>query len=132
MNPRSFLPANDRQFLQRTTNFLAVPAKNPTRLKFPEEVHQEPETHSATFKKKPDPADAPETRTRSAIQAKKDARKALERPLREYVAEYLTHNHLLTDADRDNLRLPTHDTKPTPPPLPTDMPQGEVATATHQ
>jgi hypothetical protein len=132
MNPRNFLPANDWQFLQWTTNFLTVLTKNLTRLGFLEEVYQELEGLFATFKVKLDLADAPETRTKSAVQAKNDARKALERRLRECVAEYLTNNHLLTDVDRDNLGLPIHDTKPTSPPLPTDMPQGEVGTGTQQ
>ncbi|MDR0349449.1 MAG: hypothetical protein LBH90_08180 [Tannerella sp.] len=132
MRGNDFIPRKDTDFLQWTTNFLAVLFKIMMQLEFPATVYQELQALLDTFKEKFSLAEAPETRTKATVQAKNDARKVLERQLRERIAEYLTHNHLMSDADRDNLGLPVRDTKPTPAPLPTDMPVGEVDTSTHQ
>jgi hypothetical protein len=66
------------------------------------------------------------------VQGKNDARKALKKAIRLAVKEYLSYNHLVTNGDRDNLGLPIHDVKPTPSPMPTDMPVGEIDTSKHQ
>jgi hypothetical protein len=132
MGKIDFMPRKDADFLRWAVNFLTVLGKIKTRVEFPQPVYEELQELLKTFKEKLDLADAPETRTKAAVQTKNDARKALAGRLRQTIAEYLTHNHLLTDADRDNLGLPIHDTKPTPSPIPTDMPVGEVDTSTHQ
>ncbi|MDR0348889.1 MAG: hypothetical protein LBH90_05270 [Tannerella sp.] len=127
-----FMPYKDSDLLRWATNFLAVLFKIMAQVEFSETVYQELLGLLNTYREKLSLADAPETRTKATVQAKNDARKILKRRLRASIAEYLTHNHLLTDADRDNLGLPVYDTKPTPAPLPTDMPAGEVDTSTHQ
>ncbi|MDR0348887.1 MAG: hypothetical protein LBH90_05260 [Tannerella sp.] len=132
MSGINFIPRKNIDFLRWVTNFLAVLIKILERVGFPKEVYDELLELSNTFEEKFELSDAPETRTRATVQMRNDARKALEPELRKYIAEYLTHNHLLTDADRNNLRLPVHDMKPTPAPIPTDMPAGEVVTTTHQ
>jgi hypothetical protein len=132
MGGTNFIPRQDADFLRWQTNFLTVLGKNLTRLGFPNETYQELLGLSTTFSDDFTLADSPETRTKATVQMKNDARKALEQRLRETIAEYLTHNHLLTDADRDNMGLPIHDTKLTMTPLPTDMPVGEVGTGTRQ
>jgi hypothetical protein len=72
-------------------------------------------------------AEAPATRTAGKIKAKNEAKKALEKELRQAIAEYLTHNHLLTDESREDLGLPVHDTKPTPVPVPTTVVETKVS-----
>jgi hypothetical protein len=61
-----------------------------------------------------------ETRTKAAVQIKVDARNAYEGELRTDIKAYVTYNPDVTDADRDNMGLPIHDTKPTPVPPPTE------------
>jgi hypothetical protein len=67
-------------------------------------------------------AQAPSTRTKAAVKAKNNALDALKDALRPFIREYLTYNHLVTDADRDNLGLPIHKTSHTPAPIPDSYP----------
>jgi hypothetical protein len=66
------------------------------------------------------------------ILLKNECRNTLKKAVRHYVKEYLEYNHLITDEDRKMMGLPIHDTKPTPAPVPTDSPVGEVDFSTHQ
>ncbi|MDR1592153.1 MAG: hypothetical protein LBS16_04625 [Prevotellaceae bacterium] len=52
----------------------------------------------------------PATRTKAAVQARKEARKVFEKALRQAIAEYLTYNHKVTNEDRENLGLPIQNT----------------------
>jgi hypothetical protein len=65
-------------------------------------------------------------RGKADVIAKNETRDALKKAVRQYVREYLTNNHLVTDEDRRHMALPVHDVKPTPAPKPTDAPVGEV------
>ena len=131
-NNKDYLPGGDQAFKVWVGVFLSVLASILPRIEFPADVHAELTKLYNDFVSKLGIADAPATRTKAAVQAKNDARKALTAYLRQVIGEYLTRNHRVTDADRDNLGLPIHDTKPTPPPVPTDMPVGEVDTSKHQ
>jgi hypothetical protein len=71
-------------------------------------------------------AENPATRTKAAVKKKQDARDDYEQTLRELIRAYLTYNPAITDADRENLGLPVHDTKPTPAPPITVRPEVEV------
>ncbi|MDR0753942.1 MAG: hypothetical protein LBF04_00965 [Prevotellaceae bacterium] len=66
------------------------------------------------------------------VLAKNEARDTLKKAVRRYVKEYLTSNHLVSDDDRKQMGLPVHDLKPTPAPVPTDMPAGEIDFSIHQ
>jgi hypothetical protein len=130
MNHNDFLPRKDADFLQWTVNFLNVLVKIFQRIAFPESVYQSLLTLKNTFAAKLGIADAPETRTKPAIRDKDDARKALETSLRQAVGEYLSHNHLLTDADRESLGLPVYKNGHTPSPVAGEAPDVDVDTST--
>jgi hypothetical protein len=49
-----------------------------------------------------------ETRTATAVLKKNQARTALEECTRQFVAEFLVRNSLVTDGDRTNMRVPIH------------------------
>ncbi|MDR1408306.1 MAG: hypothetical protein LBJ23_09720 [Tannerella sp.] len=74
------------------------------------------------FEKKYADAQAPATRTKTAVLAKNKAMKALKDAMRVFIHEYLTYNHLVTDVDRDNMGLPIHKSGRTPQPAPSDYP----------
>ncbi|MDR3296862.1 MAG: hypothetical protein LBS94_01325, partial [Prevotellaceae bacterium] len=71
-------------------------------------------------------AEDPATRTKPSVAAKKVARTALEKELRASVKEHITYNRSVSDADRGNMGLPVHDSKPTPAAVPTTRPEVEV------
>ncbi|EIP97021.1 hypothetical protein OpiT1DRAFT_05582 [Opitutaceae bacterium TAV1] len=71
-------------------------------------------------------ASNPATRTPAAIKAKEEAMAAYIAGIRQFVQEYLTKNHRVSDADRLNMGLPIHDTTPTPAPVPATRPIGEA------
>ncbi|MDR2120476.1 MAG: hypothetical protein LBP64_06345 [Tannerella sp.] len=65
------------------------------------------------------------------VLSKNESRDALKAALRQFVKEHLIYNSLITNEDREHMGLPIHDTKPTPPRVPTDMPIAEINFATH-
>ena len=126
MNNRDYLPSNDSSLKNWITNFLAILASILPRIEFPADEHAVLTALLEKFSNKLRIADAPATRTKAAIQEKKDARKALEKELRQAVKEYLSFNHRLTDADRDNLGLPIHKTTRDDAPVATTIPWTQV------
>jgi hypothetical protein len=83
--------------------------------------------YDAAYAKAEDP-----NRGKADVIAKNEARDLLKKAVRQYVKEYLASNHLITDEDRKHMDLPVHDVKPTPAPIPTDMPAGEIDFSRHQ
>jgi hypothetical protein len=132
MSNQDYLPGNDRTFLAWVVNFLKHLNLILSRVGFPQTVYQALTTLCNDFEQKLEIADEPATRTKTSVQQKNDSRKALEKDVRQSVKEYLANNHLVTNGDRDDLGLPIHDVKPTPTPVPKDMPVGEVDTSKHQ
>jgi hypothetical protein len=130
MNNVNYLPRKDADFLQRTVNFLAVLVKIFERIGFPTAVYQQLLELKNRFDDKLRIAEAPETRTKPAVRDKNDARQSLETSLRQAIREYLTNNHLLTDADRDSLGLPVYKTTRTPAPVADKAPDAEADTST--
>jgi hypothetical protein len=126
MNSVNYLPRKDAAFLQWTVNFLAVLVKTYERINFPKAVYQQLLALKNVFDEKLRIAEAPETRTKPAVRDKNDARKSLEKSLRQSISEYLTNNHLVSDADRESLGLPVHKTTHTPVHVPVTIPEAEV------
>jgi hypothetical protein len=74
----------------------------------------------------------PSKRTKSAVQIKNDARKILIAEIRLLCQGHLLHNDLVTNADRDTLKLPIYDPSHSPEPAPPGHPEGTINTAIHQ
>ena len=130
MNNSDFLPTKEGELLQWVINFLTALGKILERIGFPNAVYQQLEDLKNTFEAKYGIAVAPETRTKAAVQEKNSAREVLKKTLRQSIAEYLTRNHLLTDADRDNLGLPIHKTGRTPARIATTYPDFDIDSGT--
>jgi hypothetical protein len=71
-------------------------------------------------------ADNPATRTKAANDAKKEACTTYKKEIRPFVKANLTYSRKVSDADRSNMGLPIHDTKPTRASIPNTRPEVEV------
>jgi hypothetical protein len=71
-------------------------------------------------------AENPDRRTKATVKAKNDARKVAEKASRGFIKANLTNNRKLTDADREKIGLPVHDTNPTPAPDIVSRPEIEI------
>jgi hypothetical protein len=130
MKNNYFLPRADLAFLQWAVNFLAGLALIFQRIGFPETVYNQLKALLDTFSEKFGIAESPQTRTKASVQEKNDARKSLEKSIQQAYGEYLMRNHLVTDADRDNLGLPIYKTTRTPSPVATTYPDSDVDSST--
>jgi hypothetical protein len=118
-----FIPAKDLDFDLWVDIFFTYLIANRVRFNIPVEVIDELLTFKSDWNQKFAVAEAPETRTKAAIRAKNLARDALKKHIRRFTKEYLTFNHLVTDADRDNMGLPIYKTTRTPVQQPADIPE---------
>jgi hypothetical protein len=60
------------------------------------------------------------------VSNKNEARDALKSALRVFVKAYLSYNPTVTDADKESMGLPLHDTTRTPVPPPSTIPEMEL------
>ncbi|MDR1216815.1 MAG: hypothetical protein LBK25_09050 [Treponema sp.] len=58
------------------------------------------------------------------------ARAAFEKALRAFIKAFLQYSPYVSDKDRDEMRIPIHDTTPTPVPVPTTFPEYSIDTST--
>ncbi|MDR0582193.1 MAG: hypothetical protein LBG31_04420, partial [Prevotellaceae bacterium] len=126
MKNRDFLPYKDNDLLAWCTNFLAILASILPRIEFPAEVHAALTALLNTFKTKLGIAEAPATRTKTAVKDKNLARKALKKETRQAVKEHLNFNHRVTEIDRENLGLPIYKTTRDAAPVATTFPWVQV------
>jgi hypothetical protein len=61
---------------------------------------------------------------------KNEARDALKSSIRAFVKAYLAYNPAVSDADKENMGLPLHDSTRTPAPVPTTIPELELDSST--
>jgi hypothetical protein len=122
----NFVPANDRNFLDWLTVVVNYLKNKFGAWNIPESEQQKIEQLLANFAIAFGLADDPQTRTKAAVTAKNETRKAAETGIRAYLRAYVTNNPLVTDEDRDNMALPIHKTTRTAAPDPTTLPEVEV------
>ncbi|MDR1381408.1 MAG: hypothetical protein LBJ47_08020, partial [Tannerella sp.] len=103
-----------------------------TQWQIPTAATQELSTSFAAYDGKFQIAIDPATRTPAAVQDKNDAKKTFTGDARDYCRGFLLYNKLVTNADRDLLRLPIPDRHPTPVPPPKSPPEGRVDTSVRQ
>ncbi|MDR1385915.1 MAG: hypothetical protein LBJ67_18990 [Planctomycetaceae bacterium] len=130
MSNSGFIPRKDNDFFAWAKNFVAFVNTNYARINFPSAEASRLDSLYITFFQKLEAAETPEKRTQAVIQEKIVAREALEHALRQDIKEYLTYNHLVTDADRDNMGLPIHKTTHTPAPIATTYPDFDIDSST--
>jgi hypothetical protein len=118
-----FIPIKDLDFGLWVDIFFTYLIANRVRFNIPAEVVNELLLFKSNWNQKFAVAEAPETRTKAAIREKNLARDSLKKQIRRFVKEYVTFNHLVTDADRDNMGLPIYKTTRTPVQKPADIPE---------
>jgi hypothetical protein len=122
-----FIPKNDRSFLTWLINLISY-IFNGGALRFgvPNEEFDRLKNGTDDFEQKLNVADDPSTRTKAAIQAKKDSRMVVEKVARLFVKRFLNNNPLVTNADRDNMGLPIYKESRSPAPTPTVKPDFSI------
>jgi hypothetical protein len=123
MKSIDFIPVKDLDFGLWVDIFFTYLIANRVRFNIPAEVVNELLLLKADWDQKFAVAEAPATRTKAAVREKNVARDTLKKHIRRFTKEYLTFNHLVTDADRDNMGLPIYKTTRTPIQPPTDIPE---------
>ncbi|MDR1864384.1 MAG: hypothetical protein LBR08_02315 [Bacteroidales bacterium] len=129
---KDYIPTKDKEFSPWATNLIDVAAPQASLWNIP--MHVFPDVMQE--KMRWDAAYAltlkPETRNTVTIREKDDARKALKTSLRRIVKAYLIANPEVTDADRDRLGIPIHDTTPSTVPPPAVAPVISVDFSNYQ
>ncbi|MDR0559698.1 MAG: hypothetical protein LBG92_05975 [Prevotellaceae bacterium] len=126
MNNSHFIPRRDVDFHQWVNSFMTYLGTESSRLGFPADKYQSLTALKSDFEQKFNAAENPSTRTSLSVQAKNEARAALEKELRQYIKEYLTYSSVVTDVDRNGLGLPVHKTSRTPSPVAATYPDYDI------
>ncbi|MDR0714974.1 MAG: hypothetical protein LBF89_12080 [Bacteroidales bacterium] len=126
MNKSDYIPQSDGKFLEWAKTLFTYVQAHATQWNVPSTAWADIDpamiaAYETAYAKANDP-----NRGRADVQAKNETRDKLKKAVRQFVKEYLTNNHLVSDEERRYMGLPVHDVKPTPPPVPTDMGVGEV------
>jgi hypothetical protein len=132
MKKNDFIPRTDTAFNQWQIVLIAYLVVNAGLLGLPEAAITILQGLQAAWQTAFAIAEDPATRTKASVVTKNEARDTFEKEIRGFVKEHITYNRSISDAARDNMGLPIHDTKPTPIPAPVTMPIGEVDFSVHQ
>ena len=132
MKNRSYIPSKESELHDWGKNLVKVTGARGAQWQIPTAATQKLISSFALYDGKYQIALDPATRTAVTVQDKNDAKKTFVADTRIYCKNYLLYNQLLTNADRDLLRLPIPDKKPTPIPPPKSIPEGRVDTSVHQ
>jgi hypothetical protein len=122
MSKSYYIPRTEADFNTWVNVLIAYMVTNSGKFNFPPDALTKLQLLLATWNTKYATATTPKTRTKTTVQEKDQARKELESFVRQTVREYLTNNHLVTDADRNNMGLPIYKTTRTHIPASTGYP----------
>jgi hypothetical protein len=124
-NGVDYIPHRDGKFLEWVKNLLSYILAHALAWGLDPSTYAELQRLLSVFETAYEKAEAP-NRGSADVLAKNESRNALKKAARKYVKEYLINNHLVTDEDRKLMKLPIHDTKPTPAPVSTTPPKAVV------
>jgi hypothetical protein len=114
MTRKDFIPTKDGDFGDWADNYCIYLDANRERFGIPPDPVILVLGAKSRWDNKYRVAETPASRTRAAVREKNEARSSLEKEIRGFTKEYLTYNHNVTDADRENMRLPIYKTSRTP------------------
>ncbi|MDR0605492.1 MAG: hypothetical protein LBG80_14430 [Bacteroidales bacterium] len=126
---KNYIPRPDGAFLNWVTDFLTNLRVIADQINFPREVLDNLDVVLQKYTDAYKVSQNPATRTKVSIQAKTDARKILEKDIRQIVGEYLVKNHLMTNTNREMLGLPIPKTTRTPVAVAAEYPSMETDTS---
>jgi hypothetical protein len=127
MSTIDFIPRADNPFLVWQKTLLAYVQNKLGAWGIPQTPVNELQTLTANFGNALAVTENPATRTKVTVQAKNDARKAVESKTRLFLKAYVTYNPAVTDADRDAMSLPIHKTTRSDVSVPTTTVEAEVS-----
>jgi hypothetical protein len=123
---KTSIPSGEWKFLAWTNNLLIGLLPLAEKLGYPPADYELLVALKNTFATALNTANTAATRTSGTIQAKNDAHKALDKAVRQFLREYITYNHALTNQERQDLELPLHDGTRTPILPPTTSPKFNI------
>jgi hypothetical protein len=123
----SYLPAKEADFVERSGNLIAVSSAHTSEWNLPEDKVAELQTPHNDLKALHERCQTA-SYTKLDMQAKNEKKSQFIRLEEVFVRNNLQNNEVMTDDDRKALRIPIHDTTPTPHPAPDTIPELEVAT----
>jgi hypothetical protein len=131
MKRKDYVPQTDTGFLIWSENYVNVLTANADRWGIPADEPVSLNVLNTTFKEKYAIAENPASRTKAAIQAKNDAKKAFIVDIRRVYRSFVRYNASITNEDRDLLQVTIHDSTATPATVPSTAPSGTVNTSVH-
>jgi hypothetical protein len=119
-----YIPAKDADFIEWVENFSGLCALNKTAWGLPDADVTAFQAVVAEYKGIYETATGPNA-TKADILNKNEKKAALKERVRDFKRRNIDPNRAVTDPDRERLRLPIRDTKPTPVPPPSTVPEFE-------
>jgi hypothetical protein len=126
MSTNDFIPQADNKFVVWLKTLVNYLSEKYSEWSIPKEEILNLDTLKSDFEAALEVSENPSSRTKVTIQAKNDARKAVENRTRILLKAYVTYNLAVTDSDRDAMGLPIHKSSRTPVPVPHTVPEAEV------
>jgi hypothetical protein len=126
MGKLDYIPRRDSLFNQWQDNLLSYIDPRRSEWNIPDGLWAELTQLQSVWRTTYARAENPETRTSAAVLGKTEARDAYQAAIRMILKAYITYNPFVSVADRANMQLPVHDTKPTPAPVPTTYPDFDL------
>jgi hypothetical protein len=120
-----FIPHADGAFLEWAKTLATYAAVHVSAFKLDEGALTAVQTQLTAYETAFEAAQNP-NRGKVDVLNKNETKAALESGLRTFIKAYLTYNPAVTDADKESMGLPLHDTTRTPIPVPTAIPELEL------
>jgi hypothetical protein len=125
MMSNDYIPQSDSGFLEWAKTLAAYVSPKLTAFNIPAEALTPIQTQVTAYETAFETAQNP-NRGKVDVLNKNEARDALKSSLRAFVKAYLSYNPAVTDADRESMGLPLHDSTRSPVPPPSTIPELEL------
>jgi hypothetical protein len=125
--PKHYIPARESEFIEWSGNLIAVSVESKTLWALPEDKLAEIQTLHGEAKALYEKCQTA-SYTKVDMETKREKVKQLRTLEEVFVRNNLQNNDKMTDAGRTKLRIPIHDTHPTPHPKPDTIPEVEIET----
>jgi hypothetical protein len=120
-----YIPHADGAFLEWSKTLVTYAAAHLAAFNVPETALTPIQTLLTAYETAFEAAQNP-NRGKVDVLQKDEARDALKAAIRPFVKAYLAYNPAVSDADKENMGLPLHDTTRTPTPPPSTIPEADI------
>ena len=120
-----YIPQSDGAFLEWAKTLTAYAAAHVTAFNVPQDAFTPIQAQCTAYESAYNTAQDP-NRGKVDVLNKNEARDALKAALRTFIKAYLSYNPVVTDADRERMGLPLHDSTRSPIPPPSTIPELEL------